>query len=129
MFLFAEKFNQNISNWDVSNVKNMLGMFSGATKFNQNISNWNVENVTNMGSMFLGATSFNQDISNWNVENVTNMRVMFYKATSFNQKLDWGNKLKTDVDMVNMFTDSEGSIKKQSTQSKEKNNNLVIYIY
>ena len=40
--------------------------------FNQDISNWDVSNVTNMGLMFQYATVFNQDISSWSVENVTN---------------------------------------------------------
>ena len=52
--LFKEDtdFNGNISNWDVSNVKNMLSMFSGCIRFNIDISSWNVSNVTNMYGMF-----------------------------------------------------------------------------
>jgi len=60
------QFNDDISNWDVSNVKFMTGMFYNATSFNQDISSWNVENVQSMTSMFQGATSFVQDISAWN---------------------------------------------------------------
>jgi surface protein len=45
-------------------------MFSSATKFNQDISNWDVSNVTNMSGMFSGATSFNQDISKWDFTNI-----------------------------------------------------------
>ena len=32
----------NLSNWDVSNVTNMCGMFYDCKKFNQDISSWNV---------------------------------------------------------------------------------------
>ena len=39
--------------------------------FNQNISQWDVSNVTDMYSMFNYAYSFNQDLSIWDVENVT----------------------------------------------------------
>ena len=39
-------FNQNIGNWDVSNVNNMRNMFDSAINFNQNLSFWDVENVT-----------------------------------------------------------------------------------
>ena len=50
----------------------MGGMFLGAGKFNQDISNWDVNNVTDMLTMFYNAESFNQDISNWDVSNVNN---------------------------------------------------------
>ena len=42
-----------------------------AKKFNQNISNWNVSNVTNMKYMFRDASAFTgQDLSGWDVANV-----------------------------------------------------------
>ena len=87
-FLFYKKhsFNQDISSWDVSNVKNMSGLFSWNQSFNQNIGTWDMSNVTNMYEMFIGAESFNQDISSWNVSNVTNMSKMFY-GTTFNQSI------------------------------------------
>lgn len=66
----TESFNQDISNWDVSNVKDMEEMFRYAIAFNQDISNWNTGNVENMKKMFNGATAFDQDISSWDVNNV-----------------------------------------------------------
>ena len=71
-------FNGDISNWDVSNVKNMSYMFWGCKKFNQDISSWNVSNVKKMRNMFFGCKLFNQDISNWNVSDVINMDYMFF---------------------------------------------------
>ena len=103
MFYNATEFNQDISSWDVSNVRNMGGMFANSSvydqsvgilrnssSFNQDIGSWDVSNVTNMGSMFLGAISFNKDISGWDVSNVTNMESMFLNAISFDQDIsDW----------------------------------------
>ena len=47
------EFNENISNWDVSNVISMRKMFHGASSFNQNISSWDVSNVTDMYGLSL----------------------------------------------------------------------------
>ena len=70
----------DLSNWNVSNVYDMTRMFSKCKSFNQDLSKWNVSNVTDMSYMFGGCESFNQDISNWNVSNVTNARNMFYNC-------------------------------------------------
>jgi len=87
MFNSASIFNQDIGGWNVSNVTNMSFMFGSATAFNQDISGWNVSNVTNMNSMFIGAFAFNQDIGGWNVSNVVDMGNMFFSAINFNQDI------------------------------------------
>ena len=51
-------FNEDISNWNVSNVTTMEGMFSGSKAFNQPIGEWNVSNCTNMEGMFQGSKAF-----------------------------------------------------------------------
>ena len=48
----------------------MRSMFYNCKSFNQDISNWNVSNVTDMKYMFANCIQFNQDISNWNVSKV-----------------------------------------------------------
>ena len=80
-------FNGDISEWNVSNVKNMSGMFWACKSFDKDISNLDVSNVTDMSYMFSECESFNQDISNWDVSNVTNMRAMFSYCKSFNQDI------------------------------------------
>ena len=77
MFSGAILFDQNIGNWNTSNVVTMEGMFGTATSFNNggspSISGWNVSNVSvvrGMQGMFGFATSFNQDLSNWCVTNI-----------------------------------------------------------
>ena len=49
---FNSYFNGDISDWDVSNVQDMYGMFRGAKFFNGDISKWNVGKVTDMSYMF-----------------------------------------------------------------------------
>ena len=60
---FLNKFNGNISKWDVSNVEKMESMFFNS-KFNQDISNWNISNVKHMIFMFVNS-EFNGDIGSW----------------------------------------------------------------
>ena len=83
-----KEFNGDISQWDVSNVKNMYAMFYRCEKFNCDISKWNVSNVRDMGSMFSECEQFNSDISHWNISNVKNMTYMFWGCKKFNQNLD-----------------------------------------
>lgn len=77
LFLHRRAFNQDISNWDVSNVSNMASMFQDAESFNQPIGVWDVSNVTRMEFMFSGANSFNQPIGTWDVSMVNSMEAMF----------------------------------------------------
>ena len=93
-------FNDNIGNWDTSNVTTFDRMFCHAGKFNNgdspDINKWNTANVTFMRFMFgadgtvPGGTymSFNQPIGNWNTSKVTNMSSMFGRNTEFNQNIN-----------------------------------------
>ena len=60
-------FNEDLSEWDVSNVKYMNQMFWRAEKFNSDIRSWDVSNVESMINMFYNANEFDQDIRKWNV--------------------------------------------------------------
>ena len=87
MFYNASSFNQNISSWDTSNALDMRGMFHGAIAFNQEIGGWNTSSVTKMNDMFTRASLFNQPIGDWNTSNVENMDAMFKGASAFNQDI------------------------------------------
>ncbi len=101
MFKDAHRFNQDISGWDVSNVTNMSRMFAYCGEFNQDLTTWNTSNVTNMSSMFTGARNFNGDISTWDVSNVTNTRGMFAAAMLFDQDLSkWDVSSVTDMSQM-----------------------------
>ena len=77
-----------ISDWNVSHVTNMKGMFKGCMRFNLPLNNWVVSNVTNMENMFEECTSFNNPLDNWIVSSVTNMKGMFDHCNKFNQPLN-----------------------------------------
>ena len=110
MIFHNNRFNSDISNWDVSKVTDMYCMFGQiidgqATVFNQNIGNWDTSNVTNMSLMFTGAISFNQDIGRWDVSKVTNMTYMFSGAIAFNQDIGkWDTRRVQN--MSQMFSDA-----------------------
>ena len=91
-FLFEnnKSFNGDISNWDVSNIISMYGMFKNST-FNGDISKWNVSGVKDMSEMFKDST-FNGDISKWNVSSTKFMLGMFNNS-SFNSDIsNWSIK-------------------------------------
>ncbi|UKS54089.1 BspA family leucine-rich repeat surface protein [Mycoplasma feriruminatoris] len=83
MFQGSKIFNQDLNTWDVSNVRTTENMFSNASKFNGDISNWSTSNVKNMSGMFSWASSFNRDLDKWNTENVQDMSGMFGSVTAF----------------------------------------------
>lgn len=103
----------NINSWDMSNVTDMDWLFFGVTQFNNNIENWNVSNVEIFSHMF-GNTTFNQDISNWDVSSATDMREMFINNSDFNQNIG-GWDISNVSDMVRMFKYSGMTCENYST--------------
>ena len=55
-------------------------MFFGCVNFNQNISSWDVSKLKDMCDMFKFCKSFNQDLSKWNVSNVRYHEFTFYNC-------------------------------------------------
>ena len=102
LFSGRRNFNESLNDWDTSNVTNMGGMFSDCKKFNQPLDNWNVSKVTNMSAMFWNAKKFNQNLNNWDVSNVIKMVSMFSQCSSFNQPLNNWNTSNV-INMESMF--------------------------
>merc|ERR1712037_313315 len=85
----------------------------GASAFNQDLSKWDVSAVKNMRYMFADASAFNQDLSKWDVSAVRNMQNMFIHASAFNRKLCGDAWVQSKADKSHMFIGSPGSISKQ----------------
>ena len=110
MFAFCREFNSDLSRWDVSKVEDMSSMFRSCIKFNCDLSKWNVSKVKDMYGMFAFCENFNCDLSKWNVSNVQATMEMFVGCTNFNCNLSKWN-VKKVKNMYYMFDDS--SMKKK----------------
>ena len=94
MFNGASRFNQPLPILvDTSGVIDctLTRMFNSDFSFNQDIGNWNVSNVTSSTSMFSSASMFNNGGSNsiqsWRAPKCTTFSGMFQNASRFNQPL------------------------------------------
>lgn len=74
----------DLLNWDTSNVINMRGMFSLTTSLIElDLNNWNMSNVTDISFMFNGTSSLKTlHVCDWDTSNVTTMSTMFQNANS-----------------------------------------------
>ncbi len=99
MFFHCEVFNQSLDRWNVSSVIDFSSMFESARRFNQPLNTWQVSNANTMNSMFSCCSSFNQPLNDWDVSKVNNMGTMFFETRAFNQPLDTWNV--SDVHYMN----------------------------
>ena len=125
LFYDQREFNADISGWDTSKVTNMGGMFYGNLAFNQPLDSWDVSKVTAMDGMFADAQLFNQPLNSWDVRNVGEMQNMFQGALSFNQPLDnW--EVGNVSEMARMFEYAINFNQDLSIWNITKNLNLTI---
>lgn len=97
--LILQSFNGDISQWDVSHVEDMRGMFC-YSPFNGDISGWDVSSVESMCSMFANS-QFDGDISNWDVSHVEHMSNMFENSRFTGDISRWD--VSHVEDMSNLF--------------------------
>ncbi len=114
VFKSCSNFNQDIGNWNVSNVVSMTSLFEAASKFNNggnpSIGNWVTTSLTALNFTFSIAVDFNQPL-NWNMSNVGNFSNTFNGASKFNNGLasgvsgvmSWTLNTTSSVAMNNMF--------------------------
>ena len=106
MFNQCIKFNCKLSNWDVSNVEDMNGMFTLCKIFEgEGLENWNVSKVKNMSYMFCNCYNFNSDLSNWKINKCEDFNRIFANCKNFNFEYveSWGKNIKTHANKDNMF--------------------------
>ena len=82
-FAFADIFDYDISNWDMSNVLDFTRTFYKTFAFNKPLDSWDVSSATTMADMFRDANTFNQPLNSWDVSSVISMQNMFSSADSF----------------------------------------------
>ena len=75
-----------ISTWDVSNVTRMSYMFKHAF-IEDDLSEWDVSNVKYIDGIFWGTAFFNSDITNWKLTSTISLDNMFYKNNHYKQDL------------------------------------------
>lgn len=95
LFHNLSSFNCDLSKWNVSKVKSMQKMFWACSEFEGNgLKNWNVSNVNNVNSMFMYCGKFNEDVSNWkiNIKVPKNVRGAFYETPIENNPPEWYNR-------------------------------------
>ena len=76
----------DIPDWDVSEVTNFVGIFSGDRNsdlilFNPDVSNWVTTKAERMGYMFRGNKAFQRNLSGWDVSGVYDFAYMFTRTT------------------------------------------------
>ena len=86
-------FNQDISKWDVSSVRNFKLSFAitrtiddPTQEFSADITGWDTGEGIIFDDMFRSFNAFNQDIGNWNLANALSTKGMF-SFTQFNQDI------------------------------------------
>ena len=92
---YGANINCDLSNWDVSNVEDMREMFTWCKKFEgKGLENWNIQKITSLQSTFFGCTSFTgKSIENWNISNVTTLSWTFSNCLFFNPDLsNWNTE-------------------------------------
>ena len=109
----------DVSNLDVSDTKNMRGVFCGCTKVTsiKGLDAWDVSNVTNTSHMFAGCwgvTSI-KGLGAWDVSNVTDMTYMFLYCSSLSDATSLNSwTLSSSVDTSAMFDGCAEGIKTPS---------------
>jgi len=82
----------DISKWDLSKVKNIMGLFFGCSSLKElpDISKWNLSNVIYLSALFYGCSSLKElpDISKWDLSNAIYIHELFFGCSSLKELPD-----------------------------------------
>lgn len=112
-------FNRDLSNWNVSSMKNAVYMFRGNTHFNSPLFTFPAS-TSNLGHMFEMALAFNQPIRGLVTTGFASK--MFSGATLFNQPLDFA----VTNDATQLFDGAAAMTADISNMSFTTNNRLYM---
>ena len=80
----------NINSWNTSSITSLYSTFENCINFDDNIGNWDVSNVLDFHYAFRNS-KFNNggspSINNWNIKVGADLEAVFYDATYFNQSV------------------------------------------
>ena len=98
--LDGTKMTLNVTNWDVTSVTNMNGLFcSSSVETIIGLETWNTKNVTSMEQMFAGSSNLkNFDYTHFNTSKVTTISQMFQSV-----KLDTLDLSNWDTSSLTIF--------------------------
>ena len=100
---------KGLNSFDTSNVTNMYGMFINSQATTLNLSSFNTSNVTNMAGMFAGSQATEiKGLNSFDTSKVTNMSGMFGMTNATSLDLSSFNTSKV-TDMSMMFYDSKAT--------------------
>lgn len=127
MFANCEKLESlNVSNWNMSSVKDISHMFENTTNLTSisGIDDWNVSNVADMSYLFSYSAINSLDITGWTTTSLTDMNSMFYNCTSLT---DIAGLNTIDVSKVKNISNMFNSCRKLTTLtfSNWTTNNLL----
>ncbi|MDD6653008.1 MAG: BspA family leucine-rich repeat surface protein [Clostridium sp.] len=106
MFERSKATTLDLSSFDTSNVTNMDSMFRNSKVTSLDLSSFNTSNVTNMSWMFGGSQVTTLDLSSFDTSNVTNMSHMFSGSQATTLDLNSFDTSKV-TDMEDMFSSSK----------------------
>ena len=99
---------KGLNSFDTSKVTNMLGMFVNSQATTLDLSSFNTSKVTNMFGMFGNSQATTLDLSSFNTSKVTNMSGMFARTNATSLDLSSFNTSKV-TNMLAMFEGSKAT--------------------
>lgn len=91
MFKDSNRFNQDLSGWDVSRITNATDAFRDCVAFNGDVGTWRLDKLGNAQRMFKGCKVFNQPLNDWRFPELRVAIEMFSGCSAFNQDLNSWN--------------------------------------